>query len=84
MLTGRGEGLPLGPDGIPSAVNLLPNGQAFHAHRLTSTVQAQKDPTQTWHASHIQYGDGACDRFAASVAETVPGTDPGSAGPFGK
>jgi phospholipase C len=76
MLTGRGEGLPLGPDGAPSPVNLLPNGQSFPAHHLTSTVQAEKNPTQTWHASHIQYGGGSCDGFARSVADTVPGADP--------
>jgi phospholipase C len=78
MLAGRGEGLPLGPDGVPSAVNFLPNGQAFPAHHMTSTTQASGNPTQTWHASHLQYDDGACDGFARSVAETLPaGADPG-------
>ncbi len=43
MLADRGEGLPLGPDGVPLAVNLGPNGEAYHAHRLTSTVQSRKD-----------------------------------------
>ena len=28
MLADRGEGLPLGPDGVPLAVNLGPNGEA--------------------------------------------------------
>ena len=46
MLAGRGEGLPLGPDGMPQAVNFGPNGQAFNAHHLTSTVQTGGDPTQ--------------------------------------
>jgi len=77
MLAGRGEGLPLGPDGAPSAVNFLPNGQAFPAHHMPSTTQASGNPTQTWHASHLQYDDGACDGFARSVAETLPaGADP--------
>jgi phospholipase C len=76
-LAGRGDGLPLGPDGVPVAVNYLPNGQAFPAHPLASTVQVAGNPTQTWHASHLQYGDGACDGFAASVAATLPGADPG-------
>ena len=44
---------------------------------MSSTVQVANDPTQTWHASHLQYDDGACDGFASSVAETVPGADPG-------
>jgi phospholipase C len=77
MLAGRGEGLPLGPDGMPAAVNFGPNGQAFNAHHLTSTVQAGGDPTQTWHASHLQYGEGGNDGFARSIADTVPGGDPG-------
>jgi phospholipase C len=77
MLADRGEGLPLGPDGVPLAVNLGPNGEAYSAHHLTSTVQTGGDPTQTWHASHIQYGEGRCDGFARSIAETVSGGDPG-------
>jgi phospholipase C len=77
LLAGRGEGLPLGPDGVPLPVNSLPNGQSFPAHHLASTVQVAGNPTQTWHASHIQYGDGACDGFARSIAEVDPGADPG-------
>jgi phospholipase C len=76
-LAGRGEGLPLGPDGVPVAVNFLPNGQAFPAHPFASTIQVANNPTQTWHASHLQYAGGACDGFASSVAATVPGADPG-------
>ena len=77
MLAGRGEGLPLGPGGAPLAVNSLPNGRSFPAHHLTSTAQTAGDPTQTWHASHLQYGDGACDGFSASIAAVDPGADPG-------
>ncbi len=77
MLAGRGEGLPLGPDGVPLAVNRGPNGEAYPAHRLTSTVQVGGDPTQTWHASHLQYNDGRNDGFAASIAAVDPGGDPG-------
>ena len=76
MLTDRGEGLPLGPDGAPDVVNYLPNGQAFPAHHLTSTTQVKNDPSQNWHASHIQYADGRCDGFAAAVAKALPGADP--------
>jgi phospholipase C len=77
MLADRGEGLPLGPDGVPLAVNIGPNGEAYPAHRLTSTVQSGGDPTQTWHASHLQYGDGRNDGFAQSIAGVAPGADPG-------
>ena len=76
MLTDRGEGLPLGPDGTPDVVNYTPNGQAFRAHHLTSTSQRKNDPSQNWHATHIQYADGRNDGFAAAVAQALPGADP--------
>ena len=77
MLTKRGDGLPLGEDGTPDVVNTVPDGRQFHAHPLTATSQFPGNPTQTWHASHIAYNDGGCDGFSASIAETVPGGDPG-------
>src|SRR3984957_17751628 len=47
-LAGRGDGLILGPDGTPSVVNVLPNGQRVTAHHFTSTGQTAGDPTQAW------------------------------------
>jgi len=76
MMTGRGDGLPLGPDGTPTAVNVLPNGQKVPAHHFKSTAQVSGNPTQTWNASHIAFGDGDCGGFATSVWQTVPGADP--------
>jgi phospholipase C len=76
LLADRGEGLPLGPDGTPTATNSVQNGRAYSSHHLTSSTALKDDPTQTWRASHLQYGDGACDGFSASVALTVPGGDP--------
>ena len=76
LLTDRGEGLPLGPDGTPDVVNYLPNGQGFRAHHLPSTIQVKNNPSQNWHASHIQYAAGRCDGFAAAVAKALPGADP--------
>jgi phospholipase C len=75
-LAGRGDGSPTDASGAPSAVNTLPNGQRVRAHHLPSTSQVAGNPTQTWRASHISYGDGNCDGFGASVWETVPGGDP--------
>jgi len=74
--SGRGDGLPGSVDGTPSAENALPNGQHVAAHRLTDTTQVPGNPTQTWHASHLAYGEGNCTGFASSVWETVPGGDP--------
>src|SRR6266567_7235579 len=76
MLADRGEGLPLGPDGTPDVVNYLPNGRGYRAHHLTSTTQAKNDPSQNWHATHIQYAEGRNDGFAAAVAKALPGADP--------
>ena len=76
MMTGRGDGLPLGADGAPTAVNVLPNGQRIPAHHLATTAQVAGDPTQTWNACHISYGDGDNSGFATSVWQTVPGGDP--------
>jgi phospholipase C len=76
MLAGRGEGLPLAPDGSPRAANTLPNGQLVPAHHFPLTVQAKENPTQSWRASHIQYGNGTNDGFALSTTECVPGADP--------
>lgn len=64
---GRGEGLPLGPDGEPVAVN-----SGVRAHHLTATTQLPDVPTQTWYASHLQYHDGACDGFVRSIEVTQP------------
>ena len=77
MLSGRGDGFTLGADGAPTAVNKLANGKTFPAHHFASTVQKGGNPTQTWHASHIQCGSGDNGGFAASIADTVPGGDPG-------
>jgi phospholipase C len=48
------------------------DGSTEGLHHLASTVQQGGDPTQTWHASHIQYDEG----FPQSVLQTVPGGDP--------
>jgi phospholipase C len=79
MLAGRGDGLPLGPDGTPAVVNYIPNGKAYRARHLASTVQVKNDPSQNWHASHIQFAGGRNDGFAAAVAEALTGADPGLA-----
>jgi phospholipase C len=78
-LLDRGDGFTMGADGAPAAVNSLPDGRSFRAHRMPSTVQRGGGPTQTWHASHIQYGSGDNGGFAASIADTMSGADPGQA-----
>jgi phospholipase C len=69
---GHGEGFPSGA--IP--VNAKMNGSQVFVHRLSTTVQHSGVPSQTWNASHIQFGDGNNDGFVRSLEETVPDADP--------
>lgn len=38
-------------------------------------VQKHYSPTQSWHASHMQFDDGRCDGFVRSVEITQPKGD---------
>jgi phospholipase C len=72
MLTGRGEGFTMGPDGAPSPINPRADGSEVRAHHLASTVQVPHVPVQSWHAAHLQWGGGRRDGFVRSVQATVP------------
>ena len=52
MLPGRGEGFPLAPDGRPDVFNDTADGEAVRAFPLSSTVQHQGVPCQSWRATH--------------------------------
>jgi phospholipase C len=79
MLQGRGEGFPLGPDGEPEAANLDAGGELVRAYHLPSTVQRPQIPSQSWHASHLQWGGGKCDGFVTSTQMVLS-----QAGPAGQ
>jgi phospholipase C len=70
------DGLPLGPDGLPSAVNFAEDGTAVPMRRFTGTRQKVGVPTQSWNASHIQWDQGKCGGFVRSIEQTQPGRDP--------
>jgi phospholipase C len=74
MLAGRGDGLDLGPDGLPKASNRGHVG-AIRLSRFEGTQQMAGVPTQSWNASHMQWNEGACDGFVRSIEQTVPGAD---------
>ena len=78
MLSGRGEGFPLADDHQPDVSNDTADGQAIRAFALPSPVQHQGVPCQSWHASHVQWGQGKCDGFVTSAqavqAEARAGT----------
>ncbi|HEY2443725.1 MAG TPA: alkaline phosphatase family protein [Streptosporangiaceae bacterium] len=82
MLRGRGEGFALGPDGEPEVSNLSAEGEPIRAFHLASTVQRPQIPSQSWHASHLQWGGGKCDGFVTStqkvLAELPEGTEAGA------
>ena len=75
MLQGRGEGFPLGADGEPEISNLGTGGEYVRAHHLPSTIQRPQVPSQSWHATHFQWGDGKCDGFVTSTQTVVAATD---------
>jgi phospholipase C len=71
MLRGRGDGFPLGEDGAPEISNLGTGGESVRAHHLSATVQRPQVPSQSWHATHHQWGDGKCDGFVTSTQTVV-------------
>jgi phospholipase C len=79
MLSGRGEGFPLGQDGSPDVANPRGDGTAVPANHRTSYHQLPGIPSQSWNACHRQWNGGRCDGFARSVEESSPGADPGIA-----
>jgi phospholipase C len=70
MLRGRGEGFPLDPDGQPDVSNRGADGEIIRAFQLPSPQQHRGLPSQSWHASHLQWGEGTNDGFVTS-AQTV-------------
>ncbi len=76
MLTGRGEGFPLGPDGQPEVSNTGAQGEAVPAHHLASTAQIPESPSQSWHATHLQWADGKLDGFVTATQQLMPDKDP--------
>jgi phospholipase C len=67
MLPNRGEGFPLDSDGNPDVFNVRADGEVVRAFRLPSTVQRPGLPSQSWHATHVQCGEGKCDGFLTSA-----------------
>jgi len=74
-LAGRGDGLALGPDGLPDVANRGVNGETVALRPAAGPVQEPESPTQSWHASHLQWDDGRLDGFVRSVQITQPKAD---------
>ncbi|HEY1625646.1 MAG TPA: alkaline phosphatase family protein [Streptosporangiaceae bacterium] len=71
MLRNRGEDFPLDSDGRPDVSNTGADGEAVRAFRLPSAVQRSGVPSQSWHASDLQCGDGKCDGFVTSAENAL-------------
>src|SRR5580693_1388908 len=69
MLPGRGEGFPLTPDGEPDVYNDGTSGETVRAFHQPSTSQRRGVPSQSWHATHVQWGEGKCDGFVTSTQQ---------------
>jgi phospholipase C len=76
MLTGRGDGFELGPDGQPTAENPDADGKMVRSHRLPSTEQVPGAPCQSWYATRLQWNEGKMDGFITATQEVEPEADP--------
>jgi hypothetical protein len=62
-------------DGKPDVSNIGAAGEVVRAFQLPSTVQHAGVPSQSWHASYLQHGDGKCDGFVTSAQSALSNTD---------
>ena len=76
---GRGEGLPLGADGRPTAENPDSAGTMIRSHHAGSTGQDQGVPSQSWSASHAQWAGGKMNGFVTSAEQATPDGDKAAA-----
>ncbi len=67
---GRGDGLP-----DPRPANRASSGQVISPFRLSSPTQPEGVPSQSWEASHLQYGGGANDGFVSAIERFSPDAD---------
>jgi phospholipase C len=68
-MTGRGEGLPLDAQGLPTAENADKDGKPVRSYHLGSTHQVKGTPGQSWHATHLQWNSGGMDGFVTATQE---------------
>jgi phospholipase C len=72
---GRGEGLPVGEDGAPDAENPDSAGHQVRIRHLSSTVQQDGVPSQSWSATHQQWAGGKMNGFVAAAEAAAPDGD---------
>ncbi len=67
---GHGDGLPDSPPGNRSS-----SGRVVTPFRLSSPRQPEGVPSQSWEASHLQFGDGTNDGFVSAIEKLSPDAD---------
>jgi phospholipase C len=73
-MLGRGDGMTLNSQGLPTATNPYPNGQIQHAFRMPTTCQLSGTPSQEWLASHAAYNNGKNDGFVSAPISITDST----------
>ena len=66
-LLGRGDGLDVDANGLPTASNPRQDGRLVRSHKLPATAQTPGVPTQGWEPSHEQWAAGANQGFVRSA-----------------
>jgi phospholipase C len=67
---GKGDGF---ADPLPG--NHDRNGEVVKPHRLLDSRQPKGVPSQSWEATHLQYGSGANDGFVTAIEQLAPEAD---------
>ena len=66
-LLGRGDGLDVDANGLPTASNPRHDGRSVRSHTLSATAQTPGVPTQGWEPSHEQWASGTNQGFVRSA-----------------
>jgi len=69
-VAGRGDGLTLGPDGLPTNSNPYQPGRRLRSFPMPTPCQT-KSPSQDWNATHEQFDNGTCQGFVESPSGPV-------------
>ena len=66
-LLGRGDGLTLGPGGLPTNTNPDLSDEPVSMFHMSSTCDTLHSASQSWNASHISWNNGAMDGFVRAA-----------------
>jgi phospholipase C len=70
-VSGRGDGLTVGSNGLPTNTNPYGEGKLLRSYHMPTECQQVGHPSQDWNASHQQFSNGTCQGFAESGSGPV-------------